>query len=81
MTEQKAKKIELTADEIKLAFRGIYLEENYSFLEEDLIKLANGFIAAAEPKIRKAELAECVKFVRSLNTYVAEALDEKRKIP
>lgn len=81
MTEQKAKKIELTADEIKLAFRGIYLEENYSFLEEDLIKLANGFIAAAEPKIKKAELAECVKFVRSLNTYVAEALDEKRKVP
>jgi hypothetical protein len=81
MTEQKAKKIELTTDEIKLAFRGIYLEENYSFLEEDLIKLANGFIAAAEPKIRKAELAECVKFVRSLNTYVAEALDEKRKVP
>ena len=81
MTEQKAKKIELTADEIKLAFRGIYLEENYSFLEEDLIKLANGFIAAAEHKIRKAELADCVEFVRSLNTHVAKALDEKRRWP
>lgn len=81
MTEQKVTKIELTLDEVKLAFRGIYLEEHYSFLEEDLMKLANGFIAAAEPKIRKSELAECVKFVRSLNTYVGEALNEKRKTP
>ena len=34
----------LTNDEIKAAFRGIWLEENYAFLEDDLIKLANGFI-------------------------------------
>lgn len=81
MTEKKEPKIELTTDEVKDAFRQIYLEENYAFLEEDLVKLANGFIAAAENKIRKAELAECVKFARSLNTYVAEALEEKRKRP
>jgi hypothetical protein len=81
MTEKIETKIQLTPDEVKDAFRLIYLEENYAFLEEDLIKLANGFIAAAENKIRKAELAECVKFVRSLNTHVAGALDEKRKRP
>lgn len=71
----------LTPEEIKTAFRGIYLEENYALLEDDLLKLAHGFIAAAESKIRKAELSECVKFVRSLNTYVAEALEEKRRLP
>jgi hypothetical protein len=81
MTEKKQPKIELTPEEVKNAFRLIYLEENYAFLEDDLIKLANGFIASAENKIRKAELAECVEFVRSLNTHVAKALDEKRRLP
>lgn len=79
MTDVVKPKMEFTVDEVKDAFRLIYLEENYSFLEEDLIKLANGFLAAAETKIRKAELAECVEFVRSLNTHVAKALEEKRK--
>ena len=71
----------LTTEEIKTAFRHIYLEENYALLEEDLIKLANGFIDAAQQKIRKRELAECVEFVRSLNGYVAKALEEKRRLP
>lgn len=71
----------ITPDEIKQAFRNIYLEEHYAFLEEDLIKLAYGFIEAAHIKIRKAELAECVEFVRSLNPEVAKALEEKRHIP
>lgn len=79
MTDVVKPKMEFTVDEVKDAFRLIYLEENYSFLEEDLIKLANGFLSAAETKIRKAELAECVEFVRSLNTHVAKALEEKRK--
>lgn len=71
----------ITPEEIKEAFRTIYLEENYAFLEDDLIKLAYGFIEAAHTKIRMAELDECVEFVRSLNTYVAQALEEKRRIP
>ncbi len=68
----------LTQDEIKAAFRGIWLEENYAFLEDDLIKLANGFIQAAAPKIAKIERDLCIEFVRSLNGQVADALEAKR---
>lgn len=68
----------LSPDEIKEAFRSIWLEENYSFLEEDLIKLATGFIEAAVPKIAKMERDHCIEFVRSLNGQVADALEEKR---
>ena len=68
----------LNQDEIKAAFRGIWLEENYAFLEEDLIKLANGFIEAAAPKIAKMERDLCIEFVRSLNGQVADALEAKR---
>jgi hypothetical protein len=68
----------ITKEQINEAFRKIYLEENHSFLEEDLLKLANGFITAAVPEIRKAELTMCVNFVKSLNPDVANALYEKR---
>ena len=69
----------LNLDEIKEAFRKIYLEENYDFLEEDLVKLADGFIMAAMPAIVKTERDMCVKFVNSLNTNVARALGEYRE--
>jgi len=69
----------LNTNEIKEAFRKIYLEENYDFLEEDLIKLADGFIMAAMPAIVKTEREMCVKFVNSLNTNVARALGEYRE--
>lgn len=68
----------LSPDEIKEAFRGLWLEENYAFLEEDLVKLANGFVEAAAPKIAKMERDLCVEFVRSLNGQVADALEAKR---
>jgi hypothetical protein len=68
----------LTTEEIKKAFHEIYLDDNYNFLEDDLIKLANGFIMKAMPAIRRAELAMCVDFVRTLNPDVAVALEEKR---
>ena len=63
---------------IKEAFRAAYLEENYSFLEEDLERLADAFIMAAAPAIVKVEREMCVKFVRSLNTHVADKLQEVR---
>ena len=69
----------LNTDEIKEAFRKVYLEENHDFLEEDLIKLADTFIMAAVPAIVKTERDMCVKFVNSLNTNVARALDEYRE--
>ena len=69
----------LNKDQIKEAFRNTYLEENYNFLEEDLEKLADGFIMAAMPAIVKTERDMCIKFVNSLNTNVARALGEYRE--
>ena len=68
----------ITKEQVNEAFRKIYLEENYAFLEDDLMKLADGFIMAAMPEIRRVELALCVDFVKSLNPDVATALFEKR---
>jgi hypothetical protein len=68
----------LNLEEIKETFRKIYLEENHDFLEEDLQKLADGFIMAAMPAIVKTERDMCIKFVNSLNTNVARALGEYR---
>ena len=68
----------LDKEQIKEAFRKIYLEENYNFLEEDLVKLADGFIMAAMPAIVKTERDMCIKFVNTLNTNVARALGEYR---
>ena len=69
----------LDPDEIKEAFRKIYLEENHDFLEEDLQKLADGFIMAAAPMIIRTERDMCIKFVKTLNTNVARALGEYRE--
>jgi hypothetical protein len=69
----------LDKEQIKEAFRKIYLEETYNFLEEDLEKLADGFIMAAMPAIVKTERDMCIKFVNSLNTNVARALGEYRE--
>lgn len=68
----------LTKEEITQVFMNTPLEENYNFLQEDLIKLANAFVTRAEPAIARKERAECLKFVRSLNTHVAKALDDYR---
>ena len=69
----------LDKEQIKETFRKIYLEENYNFLEEDLEKLADGFIMAAMPAIVKTERDMCIKFVNTLNTNVARALGEYRE--
>jgi hypothetical protein len=68
----------MDAEDVKAVFRKVYLEENYAFLEEDLVKLANAFIEAATPTIARQERAMCVEYVRSLNTAVADALEAKR---
>jgi len=69
----------LDKDQIKEAFRNLYLEENYNFLEEDLVKLADAFIMAALPMIIRTERDMCIKFVNTLNTNVARALGEYRE--
>lgn len=68
----------LTKNEIKDIFINAMLEGDYNFLEDDLIKLANAFVDASAPKIIKAERDECVKFTKSLNHLVGEALQVKR---
>jgi hypothetical protein len=67
----------LTEKEVFETFRDqCNLEDNYSFLAEDLEQLAQKMIEAAAPKIIAAEREKCVTFVRSLNTQVAQALED-----
>jgi hypothetical protein len=68
----------LTTQEINEIFINANLEGEYNFLQEDLIKLANAFIDAAKGPAAKAERKECLKVVRSLNTAVADKLEEVR---
>jgi hypothetical protein len=56
------------------------LEENYNFLEDDLVNLANIFVAKAEPFIRADEISQCVEIVTSLNRVVGEKLDEVKNV-
>lgn len=70
--------LELTSEEVRKIFHETYLRDNYNFDLDDLEKLANAFVAGAVNKIARAERAECIKFVNSLNTTVGKALEEKR---
>lgn len=56
----------------------VHLEENHEFSPEDLEKIATGFIMEAMPKIVRTERDMCIDFVRSLNTHVADKLQEVR---
>lgn len=76
---------EFKKEDVMQAFFAAGLEEDYNFLEADLMKLATAFA-----KLRNEELVEsvfravrlersrCVDFVRSLNPEVARALEEKK---
>lgn len=72
--------MELTKEQVGDMFRTIMLEENYNFLEDDLVKLANTFVAKAEPLIRADELSQCVEIVTSLNRVVGEKLQEVKNV-
>jgi hypothetical protein len=69
----------ITKEQVNEAFRNVTLEENYNFLEEDLVKIAHAFIEAAKPSIVAIERQECVKVVRSMNSFVAEKLQDIRR--
>lgn len=56
----------------------VQLDEQHEFSPEDLERLATGFIMAAMPKIVRTEREMCIEFVRSLNTHVADKLQEVR---
>lgn len=76
----------LTDEEVRKAFINTQLEENYNFLEEDLVKLGNAFAEATVRKIEqrtadavKNERNECIKVARSVNYLVAEKIQEVRR--
>ena len=68
----------LTPQEINEVFINANLEEDYNFLQDDLVKLANAIIKAAAPRIAKEERILCVDVARSLNTLVADKMAEIR---
>ena len=79
----------LTPQEIVDCFIQTKLEGDYNLLQDDLVKLGNAIAAKASEKAvakiiddhaqpARRERAECIKFVRSPNHLVAEALQDKR---
>ena len=68
----------LTKQLITEAFVNANLVENYNFLEEDLIALANAIVEKAKPMLFKEELANCVEIVNSLNPAVGNKLLQVR---
>ena len=68
----------LTEQEVVEAFINVKLEEDYNFLQEDLVKLANAFVNAAKPKIEIEERILCVDVARSVNHLVAAKIAEVR---
>ena len=68
----------LTQKEVNEAFINAKLEEDYNFLQDDLMKLSMAIIDAARSKIARQERAECVKIARSVNTLVADKIIEVR---
>ena len=69
----------ITKEQVTETFVNLVLEEHYNFLEEDLVKLAEAFVKTATPAIAQEERKQCVKVVRSLNTFVADKLQEIRE--
>ena len=55
--------------------QGIYLDLSADF---DLVEYTNKLIETIESRVAKVERDFCIEFVRSLNTEVANALEEKR---
>lgn len=76
---------ELKKEDVMQAFFAAGLEEEYNFLEADLMKLATAFAKLRDEEIKervfrtaKLERSRCVEFVRSLNPEVARALEDKK---
>jgi hypothetical protein len=69
----------LSNEEVIDTFVNTHLEGNYDFLQEDLVKLANAFIAKAKPAIQKEERDFCVDIARSVNHLVADKIASVRR--
>jgi len=64
----------LNKTEVNKLFHAVNLEENYNFLEDDLVRLANVFADAGA----RHELKACVKVATDLNRVVGEKLAQVR---
>lgn len=76
---------DIKKEDVMQAFFAAGLEEDYNFLEEDLMKLAKVFCALRDEEVKEKthratmfERNRCIEFVRSLNPEVARALEEKK---
>ncbi len=72
-------------EDVFQAFFAAGLEGDYNMLEDDLLKLANAFVALRNNELNERvykatqnERKRCIDFVRSLNPVVAQALEEKK---
>ena len=70
--------MKLSQEEVTQTFINTPLEDNYNFLMEDLVKLANAFVEAAAPKIALEERQKCIQVARAVNTLVADKISEVR---
>ncbi len=68
----------LSREQIKEVFVNTYLEENYNFLEEDLITLANAFVKAAKPLIEQEERSKCIDIANMYDDFVGTKIMERR---
>jgi hypothetical protein len=66
----------LTREQINRVFHEVQLEDNYNFLEDDLVKLANAFIDKAKVDIIKKEREACIEVARAYNSLVADKIEE-----
>jgi hypothetical protein len=69
----------ITKEQVTEAFMNIILEEQYNFLEEDLVTLAEAFVKAATPEIEKQERDKCIDIARSVNHLVAQRIEQVRE--
>lgn len=68
----------LNKDEVIKAFMNIQLEENYNFLEEDLVMLANAFVKAAKPLIEQEERSKCIDIANMYDDFIGTKIMERR---
>ena len=68
----------ITKEQVTDTFINLVLEEQYNFLEEDLVTLAEAFVKAATPAIEKQERDKCIDIARSVNHLVAERIEQVR---
>ena len=66
----------LSKEQINRVFHEVQLEDNYNFLEDDLVKLANAFIDRAKIDIIMKEREACIEVARAYNSLVADKIEE-----